>query len=462
VAGERQSFLPAPAAAGRTVVDIAEHFEGLKKAAVELRGRFGARRRGYFTPAEDEEARHLLVSYCRARAALLELVVSIQDELAGGEPCPERGRGLFLIGYAGAIVLVDAARSLRELFHDSAVVRAKLNEPEPHFGIAAGTYDAVQKSLTAPLHAWHLHHANRHWEAERAAFEQAAAGDPVLAPVLAVVERLGHRVRVAPRRYARACARVRARRLFKALPRSAFEAAVHSLEQAICCLVAGISTRPRHRPALPPGIAEQVRALLEPGDILITRKEHAATNYFLPGYWPHAALFLGDGPALARLGLDQHQNVLTRWRRLLELDPGEPRRVLEALKDGVLLRSLASPFASDALAVVRPSLPEDAVASALARALFHEGKPYDFDFDFSRSDRLVCTEVVYRAYDGIGGIHFPLTRRLGRFNLSAEDILRLAVERLGFEPVAVFCPRLRAALLNGEEAAGALRATIGL
>ena len=58
-------------------------------------------------------------------------------------------------------------------------------------------------------------------------------------------------------------------------------------------------------------------------------------------------------------------------------------------------------------------------------------------FDFFRSDRLVCTEVIYRAFDGVGGISIPLRERAGRPTLSAEDLLDLAVDGGGFMPVAV-------------------------
>ncbi len=91
--------------------------------------------------------------------------------------------------------------------------------------------------------------------------------------------------------------------------------------------------------------------------------------------------------------------------------------------------------------------------SRIWRCTFDElGKPYDFDFDITRSDRLVCTEVVYRAYQGIGGLQFPLTRRAGQLTLAAEDLLRLSLARQGFEPLAIYAPRHLNRLLHGQEA----------
>ncbi len=72
------------------------------------------------------------------------------------------------------------------------------------------------------------------------------------------------------------------------------------------------------------------------------------------------------------------------------------------------------------------------------RALTHEGKQYDFEFDFRRSDKLVCTEVIYRAYHGVGPIAFELKPRAGRVCLSAEDLLDAAVESTFFDVVAIY------------------------
>jgi uncharacterized protein YycO len=216
--------------------------------------------------------------------------------------------------------------------------------------------------------------------------------------------------------------------------------------------------------------------LLRPGDVLVVRKEFAATNYFLPGHWPHVALYLGTRSQLVRTGVGEEPYVSTRLEQLAaatpttavivpnpthewsgDADTAEHPCVLESMKDGVRIRSVNSPFNSDSIVVVRPRLPERDVATALARAFQHEGKPYDFDFDFSCSHRLVCTEVVYRAYDGVAGVEFTLSKHAGRFALSAGDLLGMALAGQHFEIVAVHAPAHGAAIHSGREAAEIVR-----
>jgi hypothetical protein len=164
--------------------------------------------------------------------------------------------------------------------------------------------------------------------------------------------------------------------------------------------------------------------------VFITRKDAAVTNYFLPGYWPHAAMYVGAD------------------------------RVIESLKDGVRVRTLESPFGNDAISVIRPKLDDSLIQKSIQRAETHVGKPYDFDFDFTRSDRIVCTEVVYRSYEGVGSIQFQLLPRAGRQTLSAEDLLKLALRDDNFRLVAVYCQPQADQLLTDQRMMDVLRETM--
>ena len=148
--------------------------------------------------------------------------------------------------------------------------------------------------------------------------------------------------------------------------------------------------------------------------------------------------------------------------KLLEAHKHEPWYARSKLRGGeVFARKIDEELAaSDALVVIRPRLSGKDIAEALGRGMFHEGKPYDFDFDFTRSDRLVCTEVVYRSYEGISGMHFELTPRAGRMTLAAEDLLQIALDGNLFATVAVFSPPHGSRLITGSDADPILKATM--
>ena len=441
-----------------TVINVAQHFARLKDRATGLIEQIDAEERGFFTPTEDEQTRHLLISYWQSRNALFELVSSFH-QVDRFEP-DQRPLAL-TIAYAGALVLVDVARFMRENFHHRHIVRQKLNEPEPHFGIPGGTYDHVQESLTSPVHAWHLYHAMTFFQENKDRLVTAAADDPELREVLEIIARLQDRLDVSPETYALARTRVHARSLRTSIGRDLLGRALYGLQKYVSSLMANRYVKSGHEPGLPTDIDAQLEKELQPGDIIVVRKEHAFTNYFLPGYWPHAALYIGTVPELQKLGLHEHDNVQSKWNTVETVDPSRAGRVLEAMKDGVRIRSVSCPFRSDALAIIRPQLSPGDVAEAIGRGFFHAGKGYDFDFDFARSDRLVCTEVVYRSYEGIGGISFGLTRRAGRVTLAAEDLLQKAVNKEGMVTHAVYCPAKSEKVLFGDDADEALRNTIG-
>ena len=57
------------------------------------------------------------------------------------------------------------------------------------------------------------------------------------------------------------------------------------------------------------------------------------------------------------------------------------------------------------------------------------GCGYDFQFDFNDASEQCCTELIYRSLNKVGPIELPLTRRLGRQTLSADDFCQNALRQ---------------------------------
>jgi hypothetical protein len=445
---EREDF----SAGIRTVVHLGLYFEELKQQALELVARIPAQERGYFTPAEEDEARALLVSFWHSRGALLDLVTGYRRSAPAGKADQPAA---FLVALAAALVLLDAARFFHDLLRHRPVVRRKLNEPSTHYGIPGGTYDAIQRSLVSTRHAWNLRYAARYFEENEASLRELAL-DGDLAPVMAIIDRHRNRLDMTFTQFAREKIRVRGGQLLRSLARGIFGRALYGLQRLGASMMARVSVRPGHVPRMPDAAAEQLRSHLQIGDVIVSRKEYAITNFFLPGYWPHAALYLGDVAAIERLGIGPHKAGAARWQRLVKSGCPEGL-VLEPKRDGVRFRSLRTTLASDSVLVLRPNLGSGELSQAVARAIAHEGKPYDFDFDFTRSDRLVCTELIYRSFDGVGPMRIDLTRRLGRPTLCGSDLVRMSLARSNFSPVIAYAPAFSDRLLAGPELDGVLR-----
>lgn len=192
--------------------------------------------------------------------------------------------------------------------------------------------------------------------------------------------------------------------------------------------------------------AQALRPRLQPGDILITRRHWYLSNIGLPGFWPHAAIYLGTTEERrAHFATPE----IRAWLRGLsggeDFDAflqkrypaahatcqqpyhGHPVRVLEAQSEGVMFTSLEHAAEADALVVLRPKLSQVEKATALVRAFHYAGRPYDFNFDFATDAELVCTELVYKAYEpasAFAGLKLPLVEVLGRKTLPANEIVK--------------------------------------
>ena len=205
-----------------------------------------------------------------------------------------------------------------------------------------------------------------------------------------------------------------------------------------------------HRSLITGAQIRSILPLFRPGDLLLTRHEWYLSNIGLPGFWPHSALYIGTpwereqyfaGDRGVKSWVKMQGVHSGDFEVLLKILHREPYlrsityekdrvlpRVIEAKSEGVSLSSLESVAAADSLVVLRPLLPKAAKARAILRAFNYCGRPYDFNFDFLTDSELVCTELIYKAYEpdhNLKGLDLPLTDLLGRKIMTANDIARI-------------------------------------
>ncbi len=411
--------------------------------------------RGYFRPSEEGPLLDWFARFLTVRAGLWDVIATLAapfDHDLDRIEKPLHWRA-FVVAYSAACLASRLDRFLVETVATESVVQRKLNEGNARRRVPSKQFTATFKSLAHPSNALLMREAKA-FARRHARRLRRLRRDDVVGNLAQDLPQLERSLDPSKRGFIRRLLGYREHSLRRRAV-SASQQTLFAAFESVGRFVADLrDTRLAKR--VDPEIQARLADMLQPGDVLVTRHDLAASNLFLPGYWPHAALYVGTEAERMDLGVEVDDARSARWC--------EPNRVLEARADGVRFRPLADTLAVDAVAVIRPRVPRRAIAHALSRAARHEGKLYNFDFDFFRADRLVCTEVVYRAYDGVAGIELPLSERAGRPALSAEDLLDAALdggpEGPVFEPVAIFgapsCPR---DLITGPETEHALAAS---
>lgn len=227
--------------------------------ATELSDGVEAQRRGYYLPDEDERLRESFHRYLAVRVSLWEAVQSLLPIVDRNVRAKKldfyRSYGIALCASA---MLWRTGHALLDLAQGRDVVWQKLDEAEPRFGIERKTFTYMYEGLTAPKVMAKYRKSWRFYRRHAAQIHEALSGDP-------------------------------------------FEAIIPLLQSE-----AGFAP-PTLRGWLGERVTDSVRARVlefcKPGDVFITRHDDALSNVFLPGYWPHGALYLGNAAQRAALGL---------------------------------------------------------------------------------------------------------------------------------------------------------------
>ncbi len=408
-----------------------------------------ATQRGYFTPDEDDRVRQGVLAYRNCRLAAYEMILRFRDYAAVENR--DLGYRCFLLAFGAALALY--AKSLRIIAFAEHVpmLRAKINEPDLKYDLEAGFFDDVLAGYSSLANYKSLSKAGVFWQFHRRAIRactQRHGADWVW-----LLDLARHHRHVVRRRLLHVLLK-RLRHDWRAFGQSLLSplrSARHGLERLLGERFAG--SRASGKPAFTftRQTLETLRPLLRPGDVLLMRSDSRLTAALLPGFWTHAALFLGTPTEMQELGLRSSPYAARHWDKLME-DGSALGQAIEALFPCVRLNPLEKCLEADHLVVLRPRLPSAEIVAALGEALGHLGKPYDFEFDFNTTSRVVCTELIYRSFHHRGPISFVLTKRLGRFTLSGDDILAQVLDPLiqGTEPAAGPFQPVALALTRGD------------
>lgn len=400
------------------LLDILPGLERLEAAMEDARASMTPGQRGYFTPQEDDAVRQLLLTYRNYRRAVWEIIHRYKAYTTHGMRAL-RLRG-FVVGYCAALALFRRSLRMVELVEGDRMLRSKLNEADAKFGLERGFFEDVLVSYTSIYNYFKVMRAHLYWLAQRRHIRALAAGDAQYRQFAdsAVRDRRALKVSFW------AIFRKRLKRDWKAALRTLFrplKLARYGSQAALASAIASLRLAPSHVRGLTPGVLDEVHSRARFGDVLLVRAEDKVTAALLPGFWSHAAIYIGGKAELSSSGMCSDPWVARRLRVVEREDLGRGL-VLEAISRGVRINPLEECLQADHAVILRPRLPAEEIRAAVREGFGHVGKAYDFEFDFNTSARLVCTGLVWRAYHGRGPIAFALIKRLGRYTLSGDDV----------------------------------------
>ena len=112
--------------------------------------------------------------------------------------------------------------------------------------------------------------------------------------------------------------------------------------------------------------------LIRPGDVLLRRYDNYLGSILIPGFWSHAAIYVGKN------------------------------KILHMLGDGISCEDILTFMRTDHIAILRhKSLLARLKAVSEAWNIFDRQAKYDYNFDDKHSDKFYCTEFVNFCYDNI-------------------------------------------------------------
>lgn len=189
---------------------------------------------------------------------------------------------------------------------------------------------------------------------------------------------------------------------------------------------------------------KRLQSILQPGDIIVNRKDYYISNYAIPGFWTHTSLYIGTNQERVQYFLNdlncsewvkmqgvqsgKFEELLSQTYDLKFSDQNQNwklKPIVESIGEGVIISSFETGASKDGIVIFRPIIGKLEIAKGIYNALKMVSKPYDYNFDFSSDNEIACTELIYKAFKK--DILFPVNELLGNPFTTAHDITELYI-----------------------------------
>ena len=369
--------------------------------------------------------------FLQQQARLKDLVVRhmpAEDAAEGGDRRTRAKRGMIALG--AALTLYDNYLALRSVLKGDRI-RQLINRPDVGYGIEEDAFRDLAEKLNADDARRRLRKLVLAYD--RFLADAQAAEDEDFALLQDLIERS------VAYRY------VRARTLARHLPaevtrwRERFVDGLEDLARGTIGTLSEVFGNGIGMVELRKGklwqredVARHLGGVLRPLDMLLEKTPFRLTDTFIPGHFGHVAIWLGTAAELDAMALWQDPLFGRSPFDDCEAHVRRGASVLEALRTGVQLSTLAEFLNVDDLAVLRPrALTREQVRASELRAFRQYGKQYDFNFEVETTDVLACSELPYHVYPDVA---WATTEQVGSHTISPDQV---AAQALGDD--APFC-----------------------
>lgn len=408
---------------------------------------FRLKTRGYFTSDEHDKLERLLFRYLIVRESLWDIVLKYSDN-KDQQKDPALQAKEFIIAFNAALHLTYYSSRLVVSFMEEPDVIKKLNESYYRCDIAEGTYDKLFLSVTD---IDNLEAIQASWEifvkeeiTQNSHLAQLIKKDPMFKQLSDQINHLYMDSEIQIKYILKnkslllpeVSNRLRhseASDLTKKFT-AQFSNNLYAAQSLLFERVSRLKTPFAKKLVFTPDQLEQIKARLQPGDILLTFTDGYMSNIFLPGRFKHGIVYVGSAKQRRQCGLMPEnfgnvplcqQKTLAKNLDINTLPDGYPADVIESVSEGVIFNSFSyiAETHLTRMVVLRPRITSEERIFQLLTVFQLLGNTYDFDFDFNDATSQCCTELIYRSLNNKSSICFTLKKRVGKQTLSADDII---------------------------------------